>query len=299
MPRTASATSAARLASPAIDPRARQRHMLPGLRFVALVEREGRELGRERPLAARGPEPHVDLIEAPGLGRRGQRGEQPLRQARIIERSAERLCSVRLPGVGGEIVDDDEVEVRGRSHLARAELAERDDRDAAAAHSPVFGDKPVGHARQQRSDQALRERAVSAAGAVGIEPARQEIEADEEHFLGGEIARAVERILVTVRLGDIGLDALAHRAFLQALVEILHPPGIDRGVENMRARRDHLREARSGARARRRRVRASWRSSAGSTEARPRRACAPAPRRRRRARHRGRQSRRRLRAARA
>ena len=47
------------------DSGAGQRHVLPGLRLVALVEDEGGELGRERTLAARGPEPHVDFIERP------------------------------------------------------------------------------------------------------------------------------------------------------------------------------------------------------------------------------------------
>src|SRR5580704_1307976 len=97
--------------------------MLPGFGVAALIKRESRELRRQRPLSSRRPEPHVDLIEATGLGRRGQRGEKSLRQPRIVERSSERLWAVRLAGVGGKIVDDDEVEIGRRRHLARAELA--------------------------------------------------------------------------------------------------------------------------------------------------------------------------------
>ena len=170
-----------------------------------------------------------------------------MRQARIVDRSSERLWAVRLAGVGREIVDDDEVEIRRRGHLAGAEFAERDDGDAAAAHLAVFRRKRVSDSRQQWPDEPLSQRAIGASCAVGIEPARQEIEADEEHLLGGEIARAVEGVLVTVRLGDIGLDALLHRALIQAFVEILHPAGIDCGVEDVRTRRDHPREPRRAA----------------------------------------------------
>ena len=145
------------------DAGARQRHVLPGLRLVALIEREGGELGRERPLAARGPQPHVDLVELARLGRRGQRGEQALGEARVIERRAERLRAVRTRRRRREIVDHDEVEIGGRRHLARAELAHRDDGDASAADSSVLGREGLRDAAQARADQALRERAVGLA----------------------------------------------------------------------------------------------------------------------------------------
>ena len=79
-----------------------QRHVLPGLRLVLLIELERCELGRKRTLAPGGPEPHVDIVQAPRFGRRGQGRDQPLRQPRIVERRTERLPAVRLAGVLGE-----------------------------------------------------------------------------------------------------------------------------------------------------------------------------------------------------
>ena len=118
-----------------------QRHALPGLRLVLLIEPERRELGRERPLAPGGPEPHVDFVEAPRLGRRGQGRDEPLRQPRVVDRRTKRLAAVRFSRLGGKIIDENEVEIRRRGHLARAELAERHDRDPAAANAPMLGGK--------------------------------------------------------------------------------------------------------------------------------------------------------------
>ncbi len=224
-----------------------QRHMLPGLRLVLLVELERRELGRERSLAPGGPEPHVDLVEPARLGRRGQGRDQPLRQPRIVKRRAQPLPTVRIARVSGKIVDEDEVEIGGRGHLARAELAERDDRDPAAANGAVLGGEGLDDALEQRRDQPLRERAIGAAGPVGVEAPRQEIEPDMKHLLGGEVARPVQRVLEALPLRHERLDPRAHRGFVEARVEIDGPRRIDRGVEHMRPRRDHLREARGAA----------------------------------------------------
>ena len=127
------------------------------------------ELGRERPLAPGGPEPHVDVVEAPGLGRRGQGRDEPLRQPRIVERRAEPLAAARLAGVGGKIVDQNEVEIGGRGHLARTELAEPDHRDPAAANAAMLGREGFHDAIEHGRDQSLRQRAIGAPGAIGIE----------------------------------------------------------------------------------------------------------------------------------
>ena len=116
---------------------------------VGLIEREGRELRRQRPLAPGGAQPQVDFVELARLGRRGQRGEQALRQPRVIER---RAGSGRAPsefaGVVGKIVDDDQIEIGGRGHFARAELAHREHRDAAAAHPAVIEREGVADPRR-------------------------------------------------------------------------------------------------------------------------------------------------------
>ena len=142
--------------SPATTRGARQRHVLPGLRLVAPGRgAKARELGRQRPLAAGGPQPHVDLVELAGRGRRGQRGEQALGAA---ARNRAPAGSGRAPsdfaGVVGKVVDHDQVEVGGGGHLARAELAHRQHRDAAAAHLAVVAREGGGDPLQQRARAA-------------------------------------------------------------------------------------------------------------------------------------------------
>ena len=117
--------------------RARQRHVLPGPGLVLLIAREGIDLGRERPGAAGRPQPHVDLVERAVVGLRRQRADQPLRQPGEILRAVERARAVRFRLRGVEIVDDDQIEIGGRRHLAAAELAEREDRGLLAAHTAV------------------------------------------------------------------------------------------------------------------------------------------------------------------
>ena len=191
-----------------------------------------------------GLQTHVDVIEAPGFGRRGQGRDQPLGQPRVVNRRTERPAAVRLARVGGKIVDQNEIEVGGGGHLARAELAEPDHRDPAAAHAPVLGREGVRDLIEHDRDQSLRERAIGAAGAVGIEAPRQEVEADVERLLGGEIAGAVQRLLVSRRLGDESLDPLAHPVVVEARLEADLARRVDRRVEHMGPGRDHLREPR-------------------------------------------------------
>ena len=69
---------------------------------------------------------------------------------------------------------------------------------------------------------------------------------DQEHLLGGEVARAVERVLGVARLLDISLGAPPRRLLVETVLEIGRPVRVDRRVENMRAGRDHLCEPRRG-----------------------------------------------------
>ena len=164
-------------------------------------------------------------------------------------------------------------------------------------NAAVLGGEGLDDALEQRCDQPLRERAIGAARPVRVEAPRQQIEADVKHLLGGEVARPVQRILEALRLRHERLDPRAHRLFVETGVEVDGARRIDRGVEHMRPRCDHLAPAAGRCRARRRTIRAKTRSSAGSTAARRSPACAPALRRRRRARRRRRPIRRRPRAA--
>ena len=98
--------------------------------------------------------------------------------------------------LGIEIVDDDEIEIGRRRHLAAAELAERKQRGLLAADAAVvFGDRlldpPV-----QRADRDVGEPREGAARLLGRDRARQDARADQEHLLLAEQAQPVEKILV-------------------------------------------------------------------------------------------------------
>ena len=156
--RITSSTRAANAGGPDDHARARQRHVLPGPGLGLLVAREGVEAGRDRAGAAGRPQPHVDLIERAVVGLRRQRADQPLRQPREILRAVERPRAVGLRMLGIEIVDDDEIEIGGRRHLAAAELAEREQRGLLAAGCGRGFRRTVSStAAVQRADQHVGE----------------------------------------------------------------------------------------------------------------------------------------------
>ena len=103
--------TAARAASERIDrSRAGERHMLPGPRTLALIEREAVERDAKRPLRPRRPQPRVDLVERPRRGRHRQRSADPLRQAIVIQHRAERFGAIRF---GQIIAGEDDRPGRG------------------------------------------------------------------------------------------------------------------------------------------------------------------------------------------
>ena len=65
----------------------------------------------------------VEIAADALAGGRGEGGDEALGQAREILVDAERAVAVRHVGIGGAIIDDDQVEIGGRGHFAAAELA--------------------------------------------------------------------------------------------------------------------------------------------------------------------------------
>jgi len=119
--------------------------MLPGPGLGLLITLERAEHGRDRSRAPRRAQPHVDVIERAVVGRCREGADQALRQAREILAAVERPRPVGLRMVLVEIVDDDQVEIGGRRHLAPAELAEREHRDLLAFQAAVLGDEVLFH----------------------------------------------------------------------------------------------------------------------------------------------------------
>ena len=119
------------------DAGAGQRHALPRPGVLGLIGGEGVDMGGERPGLAGGAQAEVDRVERAFGGRRGQRRHQALGQPRVILRAVQGPRAVRGRGVVVEIVEQDEIEVGGRAHLAAAELAHGDQRHGAALHPAV------------------------------------------------------------------------------------------------------------------------------------------------------------------
>src|SRR5262249_60034794 len=175
---------------------ARERQVLPGPGLGLLVARKAVELGRERTGAPRRTQPHVDLVEHAVIGLRGQRADQTLGHAREILRAIEAARPVRFRLIGVEVVDDDQIEIRGRGHLAPAELAERQDRGFLPRYpsmglGEVLLDRPV-----QRADQCIREARERLARLLRRYRAGENAGADEEDLFLREDADAVEEILL-------------------------------------------------------------------------------------------------------
>ena len=127
---------------------------------------------------------------------------------------------LELAGVGGKVVDQNEIEVGRCGHFARAEFAEPNYRNPAAVHLAMLRGECFCDPRKQRGDQPLRQDAVGASGPIGVQAPREQIEADMKHLLSGEITGAIERFLVARRLSDKGFDPRAHPVVVKARLKI-------------------------------------------------------------------------------
>ena len=136
------------------------------------------------------------MIERAVIGLRRQRADQPLRQAREILRAVERPRAVGLRLLGIEIVDDDQIEIGGRRHLAAAELAEREQRGLLPADAAVAAANSSSTARCSARISDVGEPRESLAGLLGRHRAGQDARADQEHLLLAEQAQPVEEVLV-------------------------------------------------------------------------------------------------------
>ena len=99
---------------------------------------------------------------------------------------------------GIEIIDDDQVEIGGRRHFARAEPAERKDRRILAADAAVHGREASLDGTVERANQDVGEARKYLARLLGGNRARQDSRADQKHMLLSKQADIVEKILVAV-----------------------------------------------------------------------------------------------------
>ncbi len=111
--------------------RMQQRLVLPGPGFLELVAAEGLDAGHQHAALARGPQPHVDLVQPAGSRMHGQQVDQPLRVAQ-----EEHLVVHRRRGIGfllltGAVMQEHQVQVRTIAQLVATELAVGQRRDAS------------------------------------------------------------------------------------------------------------------------------------------------------------------------
>ena len=137
-------------------PRPRERHVLPGPGVLFMVAAEGGGFGGNRPRAARGAQPGIDLVESTLGGVRAESIRQALAEACVVVARRKPLGTVGLhihPALGA--IDEDHVEVAVEGHLAAAELAQAEDREGRAPYRAVPPREFLLHPGQQRRDYRI------------------------------------------------------------------------------------------------------------------------------------------------
>ena len=200
-----------------------------------MIAAKGGEAGRDRTLGARGPQPHIDVVEIARFGQDGERIDVALRQAGIIARERERSRSVRRLDLLGRVIDENEVEIGGRAHLAAAELAEPKHDQRAARHAAVALGELRRDPRQQAGERRLGDVGEGAARRLAVEPPAQELHADLELALADPAPREIEQLLVVPRAVERRAEIVRQGRKRRQRVE---EPGGQHAVEQARPARD-------------------------------------------------------------
>ena len=98
-----------------------------------------------------------------------------------------------------EIIDDDEIEVGARRHLARAEPAERDNRRLLAADAAMDEGEIGFDARMQGADENVGQRREHLACPLGRQRAGENARTDQKHMLLPEQADGIEHVFIAAR----------------------------------------------------------------------------------------------------
>ena len=188
--------------------------MLPGPRLLQLIALERVDAGGERPGVARRAQTEIDVIERALGGRRGDRRDEALGQPGVVLVGGDRAATVALQRVAVVIIEQDQIEIRGRGQLLATELAHGEQRDAPARHPAMLSFKFGRRRRQHALEQQVGEPGEAAAELAGRGGAGDDADADQELLFLGEDPGAVEDILVATRLAEEGVEPA--RQFLPA-----------------------------------------------------------------------------------
>ena len=93
-----------------------------------------------------------------------------------------------------KIIEKDEVKIRGRRHLARTKLAQRQHDHLASWHCTMVLRKCDAHMLKTGADNAGRERGIGVARVDRINRGREQPHADQENFFERKITNGIEKI---------------------------------------------------------------------------------------------------------
>lgn len=165
--------------------------MFPNPRLLFLIALKAGEAGGHRPLIARRPQPHVDVIKLALGHRRGHRRDHCLGQPRVIGARCKRSPALgRVYPIG--VIDHQHVEVRGRRQPPRPKRAHAEDHRATSRRRAVAGGELIDNHGPERLQNGLGQFCILAAGGRRIDQATQQMHADAKMPLARPTAGAVK-----------------------------------------------------------------------------------------------------------
>src|SRR5205085_6743945 len=115
--------------------------------------------------------------------------------------------SVRLRVIVVEFINDDQIEIRVRGHLAPAEPSESYNRPFLARNFAVQLGKIACHPPVKRTDENIRKSRIGFSGLCSRNRSRQDAGADQERLFVRKRADAFEKIFVAGSLSQRAIDS--------------------------------------------------------------------------------------------
>ena len=153
----------------------------------------------------------------------------------------QRSLAVGIGIVPVEIIQQDQVEIGGRRHLAAAEPAHREDRGLLPLDAAVLGGELIPDQAMHGVHDALGDVGKGDAGLLGGNRAGQDARADQEQALLAEQPQAIEEVFVGVRV--LQRRRQPRRQFL-LVRHRAEETRIDQAVHDLRLARQHVAEPR-------------------------------------------------------
>src|SRR5262249_24383002 len=144
----------------------------------------------------------------------------------------------------GEVINENEVEIGARGHLAPTELTERKHGALLLRQPPVRGGERLLNFAVHGSDEHVGKARIVGAGLLGGDRPRENARTDKEHVLLAERTGAVEKIFLRARFTR-GTRELGRKFF--GVVKRAEERRVDQRVHHLRVARDDVGKPRRGA----------------------------------------------------